>query len=320
VQSSRIASLDLETYLSSSGIDYRTEGKNVGRKCVGICCPFCQDETYHLGVFRDHKNWKCFRCHKNGSFSDLLRVLFPDDWYSRLNELGTPTFHEGTAKDQIQALIRGAGRDIEEEEHSVVLPVAISVNEIVRRRHSLLDAFLTKRQISVDTCRSYAASVALLGRYMNRLVIPVWKGNKLVGFQARDMTGKAEIKYDSPPESQHKQVLYPEPSLSYSSRIILVEGPLDAWRMGPGSVCSFGTSLTEAQKRMLYASCPSEVIFAWDEHAYWKAREAARELLSFVPIVRVAKLCGPEDTKEWDPDRLGYERTMQCVESATVIS
>jgi len=320
VQASRIASLDLETYLSSAGIDYRTEGKNVGRKCVGICCPFCQDETYHLGIFRDHKNWICFRCHKHGSFSDLLRLLFPNDWFTRLKELGTPTFHEGTAKDQIQALIRGAERPVEEASHSVTLPVGLSINEIVRRRHSILDAFLTKRQIPTDTCRSYAASVALMGRYMNRLVIPVQKGNKLVGFQARDMTGKAEVKYDSPPESQHKQVLYPEPSLSYSKRIILVEGPLDAWRMGPGSVCSFGTSLTDGQKKMLYSYHPTEVVFAWDENAYWKARAAARELLLFVPVVRVAQLRGPADPKEWDPDRLGYERTMECVESATVIS
>lgn len=316
----RLESLDLESYLSSVGIDYRTEGKNVGRKCVGICCPFCQDESYHLGIFRDHKNWKCFRCHKGGSFSDLLRVLFPDDWYSRLNELGTPTFHEGTAKDQIQAMIRGVDRTVESVEQVFSLPFSVPVLETVRRQHMLLDAFLTERNIPTEICKYYSAGVALVGRYMNRLVIPVPKGNKLVGFQARDMTGKAEVKYDSPPESQHKQVLYPYYNIQPGERVILVEGPLDAWRMGFGSVCSFGTSLTDGQKRMLYSYRPSEVIFAWDELAYWKAREAARELLPFVPVVRVAKLCGPKDDKEWDPDRLGYERTMQCVESATVIS
>jgi hypothetical protein len=60
--------IDVHEVLDELSVDYRESGKNVGHGWVGICCPFCGDDTgYHLGMNIESKTISCFRCGKTGN-------------------------------------------------------------------------------------------------------------------------------------------------------------------------------------------------------------------------------------------------------------
>ena len=53
---------DIVAYLDEKGIEYVTEGKNVSAGWIGLQCPYCSDQSNHLGVCLDGKGFSCFRC------------------------------------------------------------------------------------------------------------------------------------------------------------------------------------------------------------------------------------------------------------------
>lgn len=99
-----------------------------------------------------------------------------------------------------------------------------------------------------------------------RLVFPIFLNRKLVSFQARDVTGKSDIRYMGATIEQsvyhYKNLLYGQ---EYCSEEILgvVEGIFDLYRMGKGFVCTFGTSLTSAQLYLM-ARHHKKVMFLFD--------------------------------------------------------
>ena len=46
--------------LKRRGFSVRESGKNVGAQMVNICCPFCEEERFHLGVHAENLWFHCF--------------------------------------------------------------------------------------------------------------------------------------------------------------------------------------------------------------------------------------------------------------------
>jgi len=84
--------------------------------------------------------------------------------------------------------------------------------------------------------------------------------------------------------------------------MVLVEGPLDQWRIGAESLATMGCSFTKAQLATVLAMHPTEIIVAWDTDAYVKGIQVGRELVTYFDVVKVLRL---PDGK--DPDELGLE-------------
>jgi DNA primase len=115
-----------------------------------------------------------------------------------------------------------------------------------------------------------------------RIIIPLHDlHGRIVAWQGRDITNKQEHRYKFPSVEKclmhYKETLYGA-HLATSRRIVVVEGIFDAWRMGRGFACSYGTSMTNAQIRLL--SNWDEIIFLFDPEpeAQAKALSYAREL------------------------------------------
>jgi len=81
-----------------------------------------------------------------------------------------------------------------------------------------------------------------------------------------------------------------------------VEGAFDVWRLGDGTVATFGTALSNIQRDSLFAMKPDEVVVAWDADAYPRAKGLAQSLAD---QVKVKALRLPQGT---DPDELGVDR------------
>lgn len=96
--------------------------------------------------------------------------------------------------------------------------------------------------------------VGISTEYQWRIVIPITLNGKIVSWTTRACDDKSKNKYMTAPPSReaihHKDILYGLDH-AHGDTVLVVEGPTDVWRIGPGAVCTFGTSWTESQMALL---------------------------------------------------------------------
>ena len=286
-------------------ITYWTSGNNVSEDSVNIKCPFCDDHSNHLGIFEDTLIFHCWRCGAKGHFAYLLSVLthLSYEECQRLLELNVVNF-KGCAVQTIENIISSEKKSDKIVAQEVGLPKYF---EPVTKNMNfpLLEMYLKRRKIDLETIIKYGCGICQVGKYMNRLIIPVVFQGRIVSFQAADMTGRGEIKYKTA-DNEVNRWLYNYDSIK--DIMIITEGILDCWRVGEGAVATFGTHITEKQKDLILAKNLKELILCWDGDAYWTARNEAEEFKPFIENVKV--VCLP---KTEDPDSLGTEKVWEYI-------
>jgi hypothetical protein len=290
-------------------IEYWTKGKNVSFQSINIQCPFCEDHSNHCGIFYNDMTYHCWRCSAKGPVVYLFQKLFRIPKYKAKEILGAGEVDFKTdVGSQIEALFED--QDFLEEnkivEQTVVLPPyaeAISKNT----KYSLLYRYLKRRNISLETVIKAGCHVCQVGPSMSRMVIPIREQGKLVAYQAADLTGKAEIKYQTS-KNKINEYIYNYDAIKRKGSMILTEGILDCWRVKNNAVAHFGTSLTKKQQRLIINKELENLLFCWDGDAYWKAVEEADYFMPFVPNVKVIALPDGED-----PDSLGYNNIWKLI-------
>jgi DNA primase len=120
-----------------------------------------------------------------------------------------------------------------------------------------------------------------LGPFAHRIIIPIVQGGKLVCFQGRDISGKAASKYKSCPDDKAvlpiKSCLYGLDKVRGDS-VVVTEGPTKVWRLGSGSVCTFGATVTSQQVKTLTRFRRVFILFDEDEAGADGADKLSRQL------------------------------------------
>lgn len=81
-----------------------------------------------------------------------------------------------------------------------------------------------------------------------RIIIPFYMEGRLVGYQGRAINKEDEPKYLTARGTRAGEILYGYDLFPRDSRIaVLVEGPTDVWRLGPGALGLLGTHLSHAK-------------------------------------------------------------------------
>lgn len=279
-------------------ITYWLEGKNVSRDSINIQCPFCDDHSNHLGIFEDSLLFSCWICNKKGPFVYLLSVLTgltDAECEEIIDESGTS--YTKDAKEHILGAYEEDEVKERRDKGRVVLPRYFE-KVTTDTDFSLLHDWMERRDISLTTLIKYGCGICKVGPAMNRLIIPVFSQQKLVAYQALDLTGFARVKYRTSIDYINDYLYGHDDVLG--ERMVVTEGVLDAWRIGEGAVATFGTSLTEKQRNLILEKGLKEFVFAWDGDAYWKALKEVEFFGPFIEEVRVVKF--PEGE---DPDSFG---------------
>ena len=295
-----------------------TSGKNVSIGWVNIQCPFCADASNHCGVNPDTEIFHCWKCHLKGHFIDLLMELTGLS-YGACKDIvsdSTTTFKKSSL-ETIRNTLEG---ETSESKSVVITEVRLpkSFEPITDDTNfPLLDDYLKRRNISKETLIEHGVGICRTGKYMNRIIIPVFYQGKLVSFQAADLTGFANLKYRSAPQSMGRinDFLYNYDKIEVGGRMIVEEGVLDAWRTGDEAVAAFTSNLTKAQVQLIMDKELSELYFCFDCEgiAYFKAREQADKFRAYISVVEVVKLPFGQD-----PDDLDKEKIYQCIEETRV--
>jgi hypothetical protein len=125
-----------------------------------------------------------------------------------------------------------------------------------------------------------------VGEYNHRIVAPIFLKGRLVSYQARDITGKSQLPYKACAEENevlhHKHLLYAE-DLVPGDTVVVVEGIVDAWKLGPGAVATFGIGFSIEQVRRIARFKTRFILYDLDPkgHGQTAARNLCHTLMGF---------------------------------------
>lgn len=169
------------------------------------------------------------------------------------------------------------------------------------------------------------------GKYYGSLILPVYHGETLVFWQARDALKRNYDefpKYRTPIGYNSTNVVFNIDIATTFPEVVICEGFFSALRTGRDAVATFGNKISDAQCQLLKDRGVKSVVLCLDPDT-WKIPQAMIDrgvmgmkppiynamlrLLDYFPQVRVVKLMGG------DPDELGTQQTRRFIEQATTI-
>lgn len=266
---------DYQLSISPSGHKHHRAG------WINIPCPYCRGAGYHLGLPIGKPFGTCYKCGPRGMLDiiqHLLRVAPAQAW-SILEKYSTGAVYTEDEREDREAptllsLPEGAGR--------------------LRRPHLkyLVDRGFRDPDALAEDWNLLATGHT--GPYKFRIIAPIYYRGKMVSFQGRDITGKSELKYKACPQDKevipHKHLLYGYDKIP-SHSIIVVEGIVDVWKLGPGAVCTFGVKWTLEQLNKIKEFPRRFIMFdSNEEEAQAQAEKLAASLSAFSGTTEIVEL------------------------------
>lgn len=289
----------VEKFLQDHSIDYCSSGnKHCRGGWVQIHCPFCPGaRDYHLGIHLSLGYGSCWRC-RGKSMLLIIKTLLNCSWGQAKLILGE---YGGSS------LIGIAGR--EHKVHSTIRDIEVQWPwgaEALSNRHR--EYLADVRKIDPDWVeRVYGLrGCGAIGDYKHRIIAPIHLDGKMISYQGRDITGKSPLKYKACAQideaMDHKCSLYAV-DLVPGNSVVVVEGVVDAWRLGPGAVATFGIAFRTEQMHMLMARFDNiYLLFDGEARAQLSASPLARNLAATGRKVEIIEL------SEGDPGEMSQSQ------------
>jgi hypothetical protein len=261
---------DLIDFLQERGIDHRLGGEHhhVSPGWVGIDCPDCSPSSgrYRLGIHAEHLYATCWSCGPKGTAWALSQVSGVP--YRVIREV------LGNRLTQASAIASAAPGRLKRP--TPLLPLKPPHRRYLEGRGFDADTLV---QLWGLLCTDFQCV-----RYPWRLYVPVLYRGREVSWTTRSLSDKAGVRYSAAPAQEEalpaKSVLY---GLDYCRHaVVVVEGPTDVWRVGPGAAATFGSAWT-SQQADLVAQFPLRVICYDSEPAAQRRAEALCRVLAPLP-------------------------------------
>ena len=220
--------------LRENGVDTKEAGAGGHTRdgWVNFACPFCGGGKHRDSMgYNLQKNYiSCYRCGGHSTVSVISRVLdIPfRKAESLLDGVERTRYTERVSKRGKLSIPKG------------VKPMADPHREYLRSRGFNPEEI--ERIWNVQ-------GIGLAVKYSHRLFIPIEYQGEVVSWTTRSIRDDADMRYISAPEEDealnHKELLYGDDKAQHA--ICVVEGPTDAWAIGPGTIATCGTAISRAQ-------------------------------------------------------------------------
>jgi len=270
------------------GLRYTTTGEHARPGWLQIDCPDCGPGSgkFHLGINLRKVYTNCWKCGPKWLPAVLSRA-------------------SGVSIAKIRGMLAGLEVDLEAEPSERVAG-RLSIPHGVGELSPVHREYLKRRRFDPDEIAEVwgVRGIGLASKLAWRLWIPFrWYG-ETVSWTTRAVADGAKAKYVSAAPSEekihHKDLLYGEELAGEA--IVIVEGPIDVWRVGPGAVAVSGLNWTRNQiKRMIRH--PRRVICFDNEYdAQMRATALARELAVWPGETLMASLSAPDPGSATDAE------------------
>ena len=297
-----IEQFDITEYLDSLEMDYKEQGKNIGQNQVGICCPNCGDENYHLNIDKESKLFNCWRCNLGGNLYRLIAVLEKIPISISARRIKGFNKFSGVELEDGECIVKKIGIILEEEmektlENNLIKGKDININncKLLSQLNPKLSIdrqflnYIQSRHFTIEELELWGVRACKVGEYGMRLIFPLYSEGKIVNYIARDVTGVSQLKYRNCPNFESlintNDLLYGEDYIQKGQeKLVLCEGVFDTVRVGRGfAVGLFGKKVSRVQlKKIIDLKIKTTIWIVLDGDAFVGATELMEELLPFV--------------------------------------
>lgn len=223
-----------------------------------VCCPYCGDRKFRLYVnhmFGQRDDYGRRMTFLATCFNETACMLNPEhssDFWDTISGMDDEVLEKAR-------IVRGV--KVAAEDREAVPPGPCTRLDDLPPTHEAR-AYLEARGFDPDElARTYGVSYCQRSHFFlasRRIVVPLWSGGKLRGWQCRyvgdlnwkDKSKNYPPKYFTMPGMKRRLHLYNSDRAFRYKTGVIVEGPTDAWRLGPMAVCTMGASMSDAQQRM----------------------------------------------------------------------
>lgn len=258
--------MDWVRFLDENNIHYVTRGPNTKRGEVSVHCPMCgpDDPSEHLGINPESGAWGCLRdnTHRGKSARTLVRAILG---CSSTQASLIIQQYSHSDPDSLEGALAMLGEAQESPVEPKINPErefakfsAIKVRGATRRFFDYLGYRGYEDPHSM--INYYDLKCAVIGRYKDRVIIPVRQNGELLGWTSRAIVDpKLAPRYLASSSDVKATVLnYDRLKAEGGKRLFIVEGPFDALKidnygrhMGVRATCTFGTDVTLSQIALL---------------------------------------------------------------------
>lgn len=277
--------MNLTELLDQHGVEYHLGGQhpNVRNGWIGIDCPRCGRDSgqYYLGIHLEKRYATCWRCGyvplvdvlsqlTGESWSDLYRLL---DFDSKLPSVPS------TGKLRL-------GR--------VRLPSGLQALSGPHRRYLEGRGFDPNEINRLWGVRGFGP----VGQYAWAIWIPIRQDGALVSWTTRSI-GTADRYLSAPKDNEKisaKDVLYGEDYARHA--IIICEGPIDVWAIGPGAVATMGMNVSLLQLQAMSKYPVRAVCFDAEPAAQRKAIRLMGQLSCYPGVTHNIELQSGKDAAD----------------------
>jgi len=282
--------MDLKQLLDEHGVRYAEGGthEHVREGWLGLDCPWCGESgKFHLGVHLGTLRASCWQCGRR----DLREAL------ALITRL--PARKVGALVRDLPRAPRTASK-VPLARGRLRTPGGL---EPLSERHQ---EWLRGRGLDPDQMKRLwgLRGIGLSARMAWRIWVPVHLDGEAVSWTTRSIGNVPKRWIHAQPDEE----VWPIKSLLYGwdyvrGSVIVVEGPSDVWRVGPGAAALFGVVPTILQIRLL-SSVPRKVICFDREppEAQRAARHLAEQLQAFPGETLVVELSSADPGEATDEE------------------
>jgi len=242
--------IDFTRLCEEMGLPHLEEGHHHCHEgWVQTHCPFCTDGTYgwHLGFSVESGAMNCWRCGKH-SVRNWLREVLPAHLHHTIPttldkyDLRPPRVHNLPTKTETRTgqirPVPGAG------------PISQIHKQYLRNRGYNAKA--------LEKTWSLLGTKHLSAEWNWRVIAPIKNAvGTTVAYTGRAVSPEVKPRWRTTTNSAMKEdprrLLYGIEKLRPNQGVLIVEGPGDVWRMGPGAVALLGIDWKEEQAHILSA-------------------------------------------------------------------
>lgn len=264
--------------------DYRIPfSLKVNKGWINTNCPYCDTKinSFNMGFNPTSDYCTCWKCGNHNLIRTLSRIL------SIPSNLIHQTLQPYQGRNSILHTLN--------KRQSNVLKLELPTDTFLPIERK----YLIKRNFIPELLNEKYKIVGggISGKWKYRIIIPLIYNNKIVSWTARSILDKSKLKELDIPRyknlSIEESVINPKEVLfnldnCLGDTAVLTEGPFDVIRLGDGFFCSFGTSLTQSQIKIIQQRFKKiYIMFDNEVKAQDKARKVGLELSSLGVDVEV---------------------------------